>query len=1065
MFKRVFACCVAWASLSSDAWSQDPRQFIQQFAPLLQRTARDNQPAQPQSFYSQVDFESRKKIQEWLVWNGLYPGPIDGEFGEGTIAALKKFQTEIGQPGTGILTQPQFTALSQKAAQQVQDAGFRILLDKNTGIRIGIPTAITPQWKLAKSGIDYFSPDKSTQIGLRFIKGSELAPAYERMRATLAGADIQYAVARPEWFVLAGVTETKRFYIRYHGQNGNLAGFFAIYDHDIASRYPASYFSMSSFTIEPFASPPDERLLRVSNDQSAFLEPALLLKPNAVGGPLEPVTQSRLAAVPGSVWEHNGSLVKYVMSGDERYFFYTQPRAGLKSVVTPGTLLFFGRRTGESAFSGKAYTFKRGCEPVPYDVSGTAISSTQIELYGRAAVYESNGCRIAEYRSDVPDSRLVFNYSSGVSQQIDSAPTSTPSPVSNPSTPSSQPKDSARLREGQFFLADIRKFMADRTIADNIDAIGKEAANLQGLLNRSDEIGVGQSVSKLRDLMKSASGFESFIKQRDSERAQLEARLKADESVEIAKNIFFIDRYVAANLGAKETEGLLSIKERLNQSAKGQRLQDMRDTNAALQEYVKEKRLGNSYQTQVQAYIESRPSINQKVKSLDERLGISDKSRFVVTGDTGDVILLYNALPSAPQIAKNVRGDFVFQSDTASLCFSHASPDALLGRFVEQKLVERGVRKVVRQPQICDLAKFSALVDIVAFQRGELLKQRDDYLLALVKLVETASFRQFDIIPAAEVASSIQARQALSAQLESEVETGGRDGYGVIAFTDLTASACLVSPAKAEQTDGLKLLFARQRESISARITPDWKFVEASEDGAFIFVQRGQCGYVVADAAILQNYVKALRREQIPYKFAPVWFEQQQVSEATLEVADNRQQRIRRDAEREREKKEKEVLEEKRRKDNESQKSVVERDLRAKNGVRARALREEIDRVAKEFAERMSGQAPEMFPTYSHWLERQTADDWETFDVKSEVADFGVTQWKGRPLEGIIVTSVIQQKNKSLGQYNRECFVFAMLDDAEFSMKRQLLDNKCENEASLKKWKIENSFKSRWNAD
>src|SRR5450759_2321980 len=50
-------------------------------------------------------------------------------------------------------------------------------------------------------------------------------------------------------------------------------------------------------------------------------------------------------------------------------------------------------------------------------------------------------------------------------------------------------------------------------------------------------------------------------------------------------------------------------------------------------------------------------------------------------------------------------------------------------------------------------------------------------------------------------------------------------------------------------------------------------------------------------------------------------------------------------------------------------------------------------------------------------------NQWETYNVSSDVADFGTVQWNSRPLDAIIVKSTIQQKNRILGKYEDHCYI------------------------------------------
>jgi hypothetical protein len=80
--------------------------------------------------------------------------------------------------------------------------------------------------------------------------------------------------------------------------------------------------------------------------------------------------------------------------------------------------------------------------------------------------------------------------------------------------------------------------------------------------------------------------------------------------------------------------------------------------------------------------------------------------------------------------------------------------------------------------------------------------------------------------------------------------------------------------------------------------------------------------------------------------------------------------------------------------------------------------------------------------------------------------DFGTVDWNGRDLDAVIVKTVVQQKNRVLGQYSRDCFLFEIVDDAEFAMRRDPFVVDCEDPAGLvKKWTIGKKFQSQWNAN
>jgi hypothetical protein len=71
-----------------------------------------------------------------------------------------------------------------------------------------------------------------------------------------------------------------------------------------------------------------------------------------------------------------------------------------------------------------------------------------------------------------------------------------------------------------------------------------------------------------------------------------------------------------------------------------------------------------------------------------------------------------------------------------------------------------------------------------------------------------------------------------------------------------------------------------------------------------------------------------------------------------------------------------------------------------------------------------------------------------------------------RTLEAIMVKSVIQQKNRILGRYSRDCFEFGFINDVEFAMEREFFAVDCDKgKDNINNWAIGNQFKSQWNVD
>lgn len=112
------------------------------------------------------------------------------------------------------------------------------------------------------------------------------------------------------------------------------------------------------------------------------------------------------AASGGSLWMHNGSVMRLEASGTDRRFYYEIPRSGmLKAGARPGTLLFEGTRDG-AIYSGVAYIFAKGCEPAPYAVAGeVSADDRRITMTGTAPRLAKD-CSVTGTREDT----LVFSF-------------------------------------------------------------------------------------------------------------------------------------------------------------------------------------------------------------------------------------------------------------------------------------------------------------------------------------------------------------------------------------------------------------------------------------------------------------------------------------------------------------------------------------------------------------------------------------------------------------------------------------------------------------------------------
>lgn len=113
-----------------------------------------------------------------------------------------------------------------------------------------------------------------------------------------------------------------------------------------------------------------------------------------------------------SFWDHNGSLMRLVAQGQNRWISYEAPRQGMaEQGVVPGTLFFDGIRVGNS-YQGTARVFSRNCaQPMTFPISGTVFNEQMIVLEGMRPVFSN--CRP---NGQMKNERLVFTYVSAQAQ-------------------------------------------------------------------------------------------------------------------------------------------------------------------------------------------------------------------------------------------------------------------------------------------------------------------------------------------------------------------------------------------------------------------------------------------------------------------------------------------------------------------------------------------------------------------------------------------------------------------------------------------------------------------------
>jgi hypothetical protein len=222
-------------------------------------------PAQnPQLAAAQASFEAipeaeRKAIQTDLIWTGHFNGAASGSYGPLTFRAINALKAGRGAPD-GLLNPAERQALAQAAKAARDAAGFRLINDDRTGIRIGIPERVLPRRESTPAGGSRWqSVDGKITLDASTSPPSEdLAATFEKATAinpNAPGRKITYKLLRPDFFVVTGETPTGKFYRRLAAGPQGLRGFSIGYDKALSPSVDKLVIAIAS-SFEPFPTGP-----------------------------------------------------------------------------------------------------------------------------------------------------------------------------------------------------------------------------------------------------------------------------------------------------------------------------------------------------------------------------------------------------------------------------------------------------------------------------------------------------------------------------------------------------------------------------------------------------------------------------------------------------------------------------------------------------------------------------------------------------------------------------------------------------------------------------------------
>lgn len=224
--------------------------------------AQAQQPADPRlatatQAYAALPEAERKAIQADLIWTGHLNSAATGNFGPLTFRAVNGFKAGRGQPD-GQLTAAERQELARLARTARDAAGFAVITDQQTGVRIGIPQKLLPKRETTATGSRWQSADGRITLDVSAGPAAEPLPAiFERAIAVNPNVQrrVTYKLLQPNFFVVAGETPSGRFFRRQALGPSGLRGFSVGYDKAVAATFDKVVTAIAD-SFEPFPTGP-----------------------------------------------------------------------------------------------------------------------------------------------------------------------------------------------------------------------------------------------------------------------------------------------------------------------------------------------------------------------------------------------------------------------------------------------------------------------------------------------------------------------------------------------------------------------------------------------------------------------------------------------------------------------------------------------------------------------------------------------------------------------------------------------------------------------------------------
>ena len=183
--------------------------------------------------YRLLPADQREHLQNMLVWSGDYEGPIDGQIGPASRAAVKKLQGRLGTTADGIISESELEKLGTVADKAFEEADFTVGTDTDAGLYFGMPYSKVAWREKTESGNLYADEESRFRVTTFRIDGIDGANVKEFVDAVfedVPGYASRIKTVRPGHIRVEGADQYEHLFLHALRKDGELRGFFIWFD-------------------------------------------------------------------------------------------------------------------------------------------------------------------------------------------------------------------------------------------------------------------------------------------------------------------------------------------------------------------------------------------------------------------------------------------------------------------------------------------------------------------------------------------------------------------------------------------------------------------------------------------------------------------------------------------------------------------------------------------------------------------------------------------------------------------------------------------------------------------